>query len=189
VCSSRSRWARPTTIAPSLLSFPFRPSYSSFQTPLSSLKKARSSVFPPRSPENLNHDCRPAFALFPPTLPSPVLSFLPPLFASGHSTPYTYYPFLHTQVQPAFLSAPPLLYVSTSSSLDRFVFDRPPRWRRARSRTATRRGHGSRFRFSYQPLAGFECKSPIFVTQRPLKCICSSSTSRRYRPFSFRTSS
>jgi hypothetical protein len=30
---SRSRWARPTTIAPSLLSFPFRPCYSSFQTP------------------------------------------------------------------------------------------------------------------------------------------------------------
>jgi hypothetical protein len=51
------------------------------------LKKARSSALPPRSPEN--NDYRPALALFPSTLPSPVLSFSPSLFASGHSTPYT----------------------------------------------------------------------------------------------------
>jgi hypothetical protein len=50
------------------------------------LKKARSSALPPRSPENNDH--RPALALFPPTLPSPVLSFSPFLFASGHSAPY-----------------------------------------------------------------------------------------------------
>ena len=69
------------------------------------LKKARSSAFPPRSPEN--NDYRPALALFPPTLSSPVLSFSPALFASGQSTPYTER-YVYTQVQPAFLSASPL---------------------------------------------------------------------------------
>ena len=145
------------------------------------LKKARSSAFPPRSPGNNDH--RPAFALFPPTLPSPLLSFSPTLIASGHSTPYTWR-FVHTQVQPAFLSASPLSYVFKSSFLGRFVYERCPRWR-----SPTRRSHGSGFCFSYEPLAGFESESPIFVTLRLFKCISSSSTSRRYRPFSFRTSS
>ena len=149
------------------------------------LKKARSSAFPPCSPEN--HDHRTALALFPPTLPSPVLSFSS-LFASGHSTLYPQR-FVHTQVQPTLLGASPLSYVSTSSFFDRFVYDRCSRWRSACSRIPPRRSHGSGFRFSYEPLAGFESKSPIFVLPRPLKCISSSSTSRRCPPFSFRTSS
>lgn len=82
------------------------------------LKKARSSAFPPRSPENYDH--RPAFALFPPTLPSPVLSFSPSLLASGHSTPYTWR-FVHAQVRPAFLTTSPLSYVFTSSFLSPFL--------------------------------------------------------------------
>src|SRR5713101_8243401 len=142
------------------------------------LKKARSSAFPPRLPEN--NDYRPALALFPPTLPSPVLSFSPLLFASGHSTLYTWR-FVHTQVLPAFLGTSTLSYVFASLFLGRFVYERCPRWTSACSRIATRRSHGSGFRFSYEPLAGFEGKSPIFVTLRPLKCISSSPTSRRYR--------
>jgi len=44
-----------------------------------------------------------------------------------------------------------------------FIHERPSRCRKwRRSRIAPRRGHGSGFRFSYEPLAGFESKSPIF---------------------------
>jgi hypothetical protein len=49
------------------------------------LKKARSSAFRLRSPEKDDH--RPALSLFPPTLPSPILSFSPLLFAPRHSNP------------------------------------------------------------------------------------------------------
>ena len=56
------------------------------------------SAFPPRLPEN--NDYRPALALF---FPSPILSLSSLLFASGHSTPYTWR-FVRAQVQPAFLT-------------------------------------------------------------------------------------
>jgi hypothetical protein len=65
-----------------------------------------------------------------------------------------------------------------------------PRCRKGRrSRIAPRSSHGSGLRFSYEPLAGFESKSPISVTPRSLKCISSSTTSHRCRLFSFTTSS
>jgi hypothetical protein len=60
--------------------FPLSPLLFLFSDAVPILKKARSFVSPPRSPENHGY-C--------PTLSSPILSFSPLLFASGHSAPST----------------------------------------------------------------------------------------------------